>query len=58
MYDEELKIFKDTPLHDWTSHYADEHRYAALVYSQFNNDSTQREVIRVGQARENKRMLE
>lgn len=37
-YDEEKKIFKDTPLHDWTSHYADEHRYAALIHGQFSNE--------------------
>ena len=30
-YDEDNKIFKDTPLHDWTSHGADEYRYAAVV---------------------------
>ncbi len=37
-YDEENKIFKDTPLHDWTSHFADEHRYAALSEALFVND--------------------
>lgn len=30
-YDEEKKIFKSTPLHDWTSHGADMWRYAAVV---------------------------
>jgi hypothetical protein len=30
-YDEDNKIFKDKPLHDWTSHGADEYRYAAVV---------------------------
>lgn len=43
VYDEEHKIFKDAPLHDWTSHYADEHRYAALVENQFSNDYTENE---------------
>lgn len=38
VYDEDNKIFKDKPLHDWTSHYADEHRYAALVHNQFTNE--------------------
>lgn len=38
-WDEEKKIFKDTPLHDWTSHYADEHRYASLVYDRFDNET-------------------
>lgn len=37
-YDEEKKTFKDTPLHDWTSNFADEHRYAAIVHDQFDND--------------------
>lgn len=36
-YDEEKKIFKDKPLHDWTSHGADEHRYAALVEDKMDN---------------------
>jgi phage terminase large subunit len=36
-YDEDKKIFKDKPLHDWTSHGADEFRYAALVEDQFDN---------------------
>lgn len=30
-YDEDNKIFKDKPLHDWTSHGADMFRYAAVV---------------------------
>lgn len=30
-YDEENKIFKDTPHHDWTSHGADEFRYAGVI---------------------------
>lgn len=30
-YDEDKKIFKDKPLHDWTSHGADMYRYAAVV---------------------------
>jgi hypothetical protein len=36
-YDEEKKIFKDKPLHDWTSHGADEHRYASLVEDKMDN---------------------
>lgn len=39
-YDEKLKIFKDAPLHDWTSHYADEHRYAAIAADMMNNTIT------------------
>lgn len=30
-YDEAKKVFKNTPLHDWTSHGADMYRYAAIV---------------------------
>lgn len=30
-YDEDKKIFKDKPLHDWTSHGADMFRYAAVI---------------------------
>lgn len=30
-YDEDRKIFKDTPFHDWTSHGADEYRYASVM---------------------------
>ncbi|MEW6126738.1 MAG: hypothetical protein AB1757_06845 [Acidobacteriota bacterium] len=37
-YDEDKKIFKDKPLHDWTSHGADEHRYTALVEDQMVNE--------------------
>lgn len=57
-YDEVLKIFKDKPLHDWTSHFADEHRYAALVYNQFTNEQQQREMLRVVEARANKSFKE
>lgn len=38
-YDEDKKIFKDKPLHDWTSHGADEHRYAAIVENQMSNEN-------------------
>lgn len=31
-YDEKLKVFKDHPLHDWTSHAADSFRYLAEAY--------------------------
>lgn len=30
-YDEDKKIFKDVPRHDWTSHGSDMYRYAAIV---------------------------
>lgn len=38
-YDEKNKVFKNTPLHDWTSNFADEHRYAALVHEKFDNEN-------------------
>lgn len=53
-YDENLRAFKDKPLHDWTSHFGDEHRYASLVYTQFTNEFYSREMERVSQARANK----
>jgi hypothetical protein len=31
-YDEKLKVFKDTPRHDWTSHAADAFRYLAMAW--------------------------
>lgn len=34
-WDDKRGIFKDNPLHDWTSHSADVHRYMALVEDQF-----------------------
>lgn len=37
IYDEDNKTFKDKPLHDWTSNFADEHRYASLVHHLFDN---------------------
>lgn len=38
VWDDDNKTFKDKPLHDWTSNFADEHRYAALIHEQFNNE--------------------
>lgn len=31
-YDEKLRVFKNTPRHDWTSHRADAFRYLAMAY--------------------------
>ena len=31
-YDEKLKVFKKSPRHDWTSHFADSFRYLALAW--------------------------
>jgi hypothetical protein len=33
-YDEKRQEFKQHPLHDWTSHYADALRYFAVGFSQ------------------------
>jgi phage terminase large subunit len=51
VYDEENKTFKNKPLHDWTSNFADEHRYAAIVHAQFNNETDQATVMRIVQNR-------
>lgn len=37
-WDEKRGMFRDTPLHDWTSHPADMYRYAAVVEDQMTND--------------------
>lgn len=31
-WDEDKRVFKNTPLHDWTSHYADAFRYLAMTW--------------------------
>lgn len=31
-YDEKAKVFRNTPKHDWTSHYADAFRYMAVAW--------------------------
>lgn len=31
-FDEKAKVFKNTPKHDWTSHYADAFRYMAMAW--------------------------
>ena len=36
-YDEDKKIFKDKPLHDWTSHFADAFRYSAIVIDEMTD---------------------
>lgn len=53
-YDEEHKTFKKAPLHDWTSNFADEHRYAAIVNERFDNDQNDRiiEVMNTRRERE------
>lgn len=37
-FDEDTNMYKLKPCHDWTSHYADVHRYAALVEDQFTTE--------------------
>lgn len=37
-WDEKRGIFRDQPLHDWTSHDADMYRYAALVEDRMTNE--------------------
>ncbi len=38
-WDDKKGMFRDHPYHDWTSHPADVHRYAAIVEKQMTNDS-------------------
>ena len=38
-WDDTKGMFNDKPYHDWTSHPADVHRYAALVENQMSNES-------------------
>lgn len=37
-WDDNRGMFKDNPLHDWTSHAADEYRYASIVESDMTNE--------------------
>jgi len=41
-WDESKKMFLETPYHDFSSHSADVHRYAALVENLMNNEITSR----------------
>jgi phage terminase large subunit len=38
-WDDRRGMFKDTPLHDWTSHGADEFRYAAVMEEKMRNEA-------------------
>lgn len=58
VYDEINRVFKDKPLHDWTSHGADMHRYFALTADQMRNDIDQYQQMRVNEARANKQLRE
>ena len=44
-WDEKNLIFKDNPLHDWTSHYADMLRYTALAENDMLLDDDFRELM-------------
>ena len=37
-WDEKRNMFREIPYHNWTSHAADVHRYAALVEGKMDND--------------------
>lgn len=43
-WDEKRGLFRDIPLHDWTSHFADQFRYAALVEDQMDNEQHDRTI--------------
>ncbi len=36
-WNEDKQVFGDKPCHDWTSHFADVHRYASIVHPEFDN---------------------
>ena len=45
-YDEDKKVFRDKPRHDWTSHGADAFRYLALTWKEANKIVTKDTPIR------------
>lgn len=45
-FDEKLKVFKNTPKHDWTSHTADAFRYAAMAWRELSPDPAPRDVMK------------
>jgi hypothetical protein len=45
-YDEKLKVFKNTPKHDWTSHTADAFRYAAMAWRELAPEPKQADVLK------------
>jgi hypothetical protein len=44
-WDNDKLIFKKTPLHDWTSHFADMLRYAAQAEKEMVEDATETKFI-------------
>jgi phage terminase large subunit len=51
-WDDKRGMFRERPLHDWTSHAADVHRYAATVEGQMINDNV---LIQQAAVQENQR---
>ena len=53
-YDEDNKVFKDKPRHDWSSHGADAFRYLAMSYQQMvpASPKSQRKMMTVGPGNE------
>lgn len=52
-YDSETKVFKDKPLHDWTSHGADSMRYAAIIYREMVPTETKSTVFPISDGKMN-----
>lgn len=44
-WDEDGKYFKNNPLHDWTSHGADEYRYAAVIIDEMIGQSNRNALV-------------
>jgi hypothetical protein len=58
-WNDDKKMFENTPLHDFTSHSADVHRYASIVEdlmtNEFDSDEKQRaEINRVARTQPNR----
>jgi hypothetical protein len=45
-FDEKLKVFKNTPKHDWTSHTADAFRYAAMAWRELVPETKTEDAIK------------
>lgn len=44
-YDEKLKVFRDNPKHDWTSHAADAFRYMAMAWKELQPEPKKEDAI-------------
>jgi phage terminase large subunit len=49
-WDDKKGMFRDQPLHDWTSHPADMFRYAAVIEDQMNNQAVVPPKVKAAQA--------